>query len=68
MPYSQWYPGNLNLIKTVEDTVVFMTQEVFMSVGFSLASYKQEMLKSLRRETANGKKQFKERKTLISNS
>ena len=25
MPYSQWYPGNLNLVKTVEDTVVFLT-------------------------------------------
>ena len=41
-----WYPWNLNLIKTGEDIFVFWL-EVFISVGFSLASYKPEMRKSL---------------------
>ena len=40
-------PENLNLIKNVEDTVVFLTLNVFISASFSIASYKLEMLKSL---------------------
>ena len=43
----QRYPGNL--VKNVEDIVVFLIQKVFMSVSFYIASLKQEM----RRETPN---------------
>ena len=39
----QRFPGNLFLIKNVEETVVFLTRNVFISVSFSFsfASYKQ---------------------------
>ena len=46
MPDSQRYPSNLNLT------------EVFISANFSIASYKQEMRKSLSQR--NKKKPFKE--------
>ena len=39
------YPWNLNLFKNMEDAVVFLTPKVFVS--FNIASYKQEMRKSL---------------------
>ena len=39
----QWYPLNLNLIKNIEDTVVFPTRNVFISASFSIASLTQEM-------------------------
>ena len=47
MPDLQLYHRNLNLIKNVEDTVVFLTRKVFISVSFAIALYKQEMRKSL---------------------
>ena len=46
MPDLQQHPKIRNLIKNVEDTVVFLTREVYISVSFSIASYKQEMRKS----------------------
>ena len=61
MPDLQRYNLNLNLIKNVEDTVVFMS----LKVSFSIVSYKQEMRM---RESANENKQFTETKTLISYS
>ena len=42
----------------MKNTVVFLTREVFISVIFSIDSYKQEMRKSPR-ETTNKNKQFK---------
>ena len=60
MPDLQWYPRTIRLIKNVEDTLVFLTRKVFISVSFSIASYKQYASLS-RRETTN------ETKTLISN-
>ena len=42
----QRYPWNINLIKNVEDTVVFLTKKVLLCVSFSISSYKQEMCKS----------------------
>jgi len=41
---------------------------VYFSLRFSIASHKQEMRNPSRRETAIENKQFKETKTLISNS
>ena len=47
----------------------FLTQKVFISVRFSVASHKQEMCVShYHRETVNENKHFKERKTLVSSS
>ena len=43
------YPRNLNPIKNMEDTVVFLAGKMFISLNFSTVSYKQEM----RRETTN---------------
>ena len=43
----QRYPWNFILIKNVEDIVVFQTQEVFISLSFSITSYKQDMRESL---------------------
>ena len=37
------YPGNVNLIKNVEDTVVFLNRKLFIFLSFSIASYKNEM-------------------------
>ena len=51
MPDLQQYPGNLNLIKDVEDTVVFLTPKMFISVNFYIACYKQEMRKLLSRKS-----------------
>ena len=68
IPELQQYPWNLNLIKNVEDTIVFLTRKVFTSESFSIAFYKQEMRGHFRRETANENDDFKETKTLISNS
>ena len=47
IPDSQRYPWNIKLIKIVEDNVVFQNQKVFYSDHFSIASYKQEMHKTL---------------------
>ena len=61
--------SNLNLIKNVEVTDVFLTQKKFFSSSFSLASYKQEINPQAPfAETANENEQFKETTTLISNS
>ena len=43
MADSQRDPWNSTLIKNVEVTIGFLTQTVFISVNFFLASYKQEM-------------------------
>ena len=43
----QQYPWNINLVNNVADIVVFLTRIVFISVIFSIASYEQEMRKSL---------------------
>ena len=59
---------NHNLIKNVEDTVFFLTGKVFISVSFSIASYKQEMRKSLLQRNRNDNKQFRETRTLIFDS
>ena len=60
MPDLQRYPGNLNLINNMRDTVVFfLTRKVFISVTFSSASYEQEMRRILSIETAIENKQFK---------
>ena len=66
MPDLQRYPWNLTLIKNVEDTIVFLTWKVFISVSFSSAFCKQEMRNHLRRETTNENE--KNKKTLISSS
>ena len=42
MPDLQRYPWNHNLIKNVEDNFVLLTQKMFISVNFSIVSYKQE--------------------------
>ena len=68
IPELQQYPWNLNLIKNVEDTIVFLIRKVFIYESFSMAFYKQEMRGHFRRETANENDHFKETKTLISNS
>ena len=49
-------------------TVVFLTGKVFISVSFSIASYKQEMRKSLLQRNRNDNKQFRETRTLIFDS
>ena len=53
MPDLQWYPRNHNLIKNVEDIVVFLTRKVFNSDNLAIASCKKEMCKSLSQKTAN---------------
>ena len=55
MPDLQRYPCNPNLIKNVEDTVDFLTPQVFNSVNFSIESYEQERRKS----TAKKNKHFR---------
>ena len=63
MPDLQHYPWNLNLNKNVEDIVVFLTQQVFISISFFVASHKQEMrLSYFHRETANEKNSLKKQK------
>ena len=47
IPNLQRYPWTLNLIKNVEDTVVFMAWKMCNSGNFSFASYEQEMRKQL---------------------
>ena len=37
------YPRNLNLIKNMEDTVVFLNRKVLISMSFSIALHKQDM-------------------------
>ena len=54
---------NHNLIKNVEDIVVFLTGKVFITVRFSIASYKQE----LQRNRIDNK-QFRKTRTLIFDS
>ena len=63
MPDLQWYPWNLNLIKNVEDTVVFLCLILIVSPLF-LISKKWDFC----RETVNENKQFKITKLWISNS
>ena len=46
MPDLQLYSCNINLIQKVENTFVFLTEKVFIFVNFSIALYKQEVLKS----------------------
>ena len=41
MPEFQQYHLNINLIKNVKDTVVFLTRKLFISVSFSIAFFKQ---------------------------
>ena len=36
---------NINLIQKVENTFVFLTEKVFIFLNFSIALYKQEVLK-----------------------
>ena len=48
-------PWNLNLIKNVEDIVVFLTLKVFLFLSFSIASY----IQGMRRETVNKNRQLK---------
>ena len=43
MLYLQRYPRNLNLIKNMEDTVVFLNRKVLISMSFSIALHKQDM-------------------------
>ena len=57
----QQYPWNHNLIKNVEDIVVFLTGKVFISVSFFIASYMQE-IRHLSKEPGNEIEQFKETK------
>ena len=38
IPDLQRYPWNLDLIKNVEDNVIFLTRKVFISVNFSIVS------------------------------
>ena len=46
------YPSNINLIKNMEDIVVFLTRKVFFfSLSFSICTFKLES--HFRRETAN---------------
>ena len=45
-------PWTLIFNLNVEDTDVFLTRKVFDSYNFSIASYKQEMLKSLSQKKA----------------
>ena len=42
MPDLQTYLWNLNPIKNMEDTVVFLTCKKFISVNFSIPSYEQD--------------------------
>ena len=51
----QRYPRNINLIKTVEDIVGFLTRNVFITVNFSIVSYRQKVSCS---ETTNENKVF----------
>ena len=52
----------------MEDNVVFLTQNVFISVNLSSFSYKQEMATHFCKETMNEYIQFIETKTWIYNS
>ena len=45
MPDLQLYSYNINLIQKVENTFVFLTEKVFIFLNFSIALYKQEVLK-----------------------
>ncbi len=45
------FPWNLNLIKNVEDAVVFLPLKVFISKSFSIVSYQQEMHKAKKLQT-----------------
>ena len=65
MPDFQLNPWNLNLIKDVEDIVVFLTRK---SVYFCEFLFSKKCASHVRTDTANENKQFKETKTLISNS
>ncbi len=63
----QRYPWNLNLIKNVEDTVVFLTRKEFISVRmtFSLLFHKQGMRKSLKQRNHKWKLGLKKQNTNI---
>ena len=62
MSDSELYPLNHNLIKNVEDTVVSLNSNVFISVSFFIVSYKQVMRKSF----VENQQMKKTKKTLIS--
>ena len=70
IPHSERYPGNLNLIKNVEDIVVFLdSNSVSFLVSLTIASYKHKIRKPLFAEKPQKKKkQLKETKTCVSNS
>ena len=61
MPDLQRYPWILNLIKNVEDNVVFPTQSVPFC-EFSITSYNQEMSKQLLHRNQNENEQFNKTK------
>ena len=63
MPDLQRYPWNFIRIKNVEDTVIFLTRKVFISVSFSNVSYKQFAEKSQMKINS-----LKNKKTFIPNS
>ena len=60
----QWYPRNLNLIKNVKNTVVFL---INYFCEFLLLMNKKSS-SNFNRETIKENEQLKETKTLISNS
>ena len=67
MPNLQRYPWNLNLTKNLEDSVrFFCARNVFISASFSIGSCKQALRKLHSQRNEN--KQFKQKKTWISNS
>ena len=59
----QRYTYKFNLIKEVEDNVVFLTRTVLISMNFSIVPYEQTC--HYCRETTNENKQFKKTKTLM---
>ena len=57
MPDLQRYPLNLNLIKNVEETVIFLTRKMFVSVSFSLLLKNKECASHFGRQPAIEKEQ-----------
>ena len=48
MPDSQWYPGNLNLTVECGDSVVFLTQIVFISIASEMFKFESRQFKQTR--------------------
>ena len=67
MPDLQRYPWNFNMIKNVEDIVVYDKGGFFLWVS-PLLLINKKFASLFCRETASENKQFKETQTLISNS